>query len=311
MKKKYFNFLLLLFIPFAAFAEDIDLTFEYDNLSRELALYLPADYSPNNNYELLIGLHGCGQDAYSYRTALKEVAENNGIILMCINALDDGTQLNKMMVDERGKVIPAAIEFLASEYNIDRKSIYLTGFSCNAAMTLFHGLGNIYDFKGLIPFNAYLPPEYDGKYNLESKKSTCFCSGTNDGNYSRNQTLYKQLKAKGGVTYFNSIDGIGHTITFPGFTSEMQECIDFINQQTTTRVENEDSGEVLYLEPIEGILNINTKSMNNNTEIYNLLGERVFISYNNRMDISHLMKGLYLVKVQTEYTSILSKLVLN
>ncbi len=308
---KYLYLLLFLFIPYLAFAEDIDLTFEYDNLSRELAVYLPADYSPDNNYELLIGLHGCGQDAYSYRAALKEVAENNGLILVCINALDNGTQLNKMMVDERGKVIPAAIEFLASKYNIDRKSVYLTGFSCNAAMTLFHGLDNLFDFKGLIPFNAYLPPEYDNKYNLESKKSTCFCSGTSDNNYTKNQVLYNQLKANGGVTYFNSMPGIGHTVTFPGFTNEMQECIDFINQQTTTKVESDDSGELLLLEPIEGILNVNTKSINNNTEIFNLLGERVFTSNKNRMDISHLMKGLYFVKVETEKASLLSKIILN
>ncbi len=307
---KLLNMFFLLFLPYIAIGEDIDLTFEYNNIERELAVYLPTNYSQDYNFELLIGLHGCGQDAYSYREALSEVAENNGIILLCINALDDGSQLNKMMIDDRGKVIPAAIEFLSTKYNIDKKSVYLTGFSCNGAMTLFHGLNNLYDFKGLIPFNAYLPPEYDNKYNLESKKSTCFCSGTIDGNYTRNQTLYNQLKANGGITYFNSMPGIGHTVTFPGFTDEMQECIDFINQ-TTTKVETKDSGELLYLNPNEGILNVNIFSNRNKTEIFNLLGETVFVSNNNRMDISHLIKGLYIVKVISGKTSILTKLILN
>ncbi|MFA7327149.1 MAG: T9SS type A sorting domain-containing protein [Candidatus Kapaibacterium sp.] len=307
---KYITILLLLLLPCIAIGEDIDLAFEYDNITRDLAVYLPSNYSPVESFELLIGLHGCGQDAYSYRTALSEVAENNGLILMCINALDDGSQLNKMMVDERGKVIPAAIDYLSTKYNIDKKSVYLTGFSCNAAMTLFHGLNNLYEFKGLIPFNAYLPPEYDNKYNLDSKKSTCFCSGTNDGNYSRNQTLYNQLRANGGVTYFNSMPGIGHTVTFPEFTNEMQECIDFI-KQITTKVEIDDSGELLFLHPNEGILNINNKSNHNNTEIFNLLGESVFISNRNSMDISHLIKGLYIVKVNTNKSSFLSKLILN
>lgn len=291
-------------------AEDIDKNFEYEGKQRELAIHIPDDYDSGKSYELLIGLHGCGQDAYSYRTALSDVADDNDMILMCINALDNGTQLNKMMVDERGKVIPAAIEYIAKTYIIDKQSVYLTGFSCNAAMTLFHGLNNLYDFKGLIPFNSYLPPEYDGRYNLESKKSTCFCSGTNDGNYNRNQALYNQLKAKGGVTFFNSMPNIGHTVTFPGFTGEMQECIDFINQ-TTTDVKSEDSGELLYPNPNNGTLNIRSNSQNNNTEIFNLLGERILVTNKNIFDISQLRKGIYLVTVTNSKESVSQKLILN
>jgi len=301
---------LLILSSTLLFAEDIDQKFEYDGNQRELAIHIPDDYNSNKQYEVLIGLHGCGQDAYSYRTALSQVADDNNIILMCINALDNGTQLNKMMVDERGKVIPAAIDFLASEYNIDKQSIYLTGFSCNAAMTLFHGLDNLYDFKGLIPFNAYLPPEFDGKYNLESKKPTCFCSGTNDGNHSRNQTLYNQLKANGGVTFFNSMPNIGHTVTFPGFTGEMQECLDFINQ-TTTDVETKDSGELLYPNPNNGILNIRSINQINNTKIFNLLGEKILSTNKNKIDISHLQKGVYLVTITSPNKSFSQKLILN
>lgn len=291
-------------------AKDIDLVFEFDGVERELAIQIPDDYNASNSYELLIGLHGCGQDAYSYREALSNVADNNNLILMCINALDDGTQLNKMMVDDRGDVIPAAISYLSKQYSINSNSVYLTGFSCNGAMTLFHGLNNIFKFKGLIPFNAYLPPQYDGKYNLESKKATCFCSGTNDGNYNRNQDLYNKLKANGGVTFFNSMPNVGHTVNFNGFTDEMQECIDFINQ-TTTNVESEDSGSLFYPNPSNGTLFINSNGFDQTTKIYSLLGELVFRTEMNQLDISTLEKGVYIVTVISSSFVTSEKLIVN
>lgn len=301
---------IFLFVTLISNAKDIDLTFEYDGIQRELAVQIPDDYNANNGYELLIGLHGCGQNAYSYRTALSDVANDNNLILMCINALDDGSQLNKMMVDERGNVIPAAIQYLSEQYTIDGDGVYLTGFSCNGAMTVLHGLNNLYDFKGLIPFNAYLPPQYDEKYNLESKKATCFCSGTSDGNYSRNQSLYNQLKANGGVTFFNSMPNVGHTVSFPGFTDEMQECLDFINQ-TTTDVEEEDSGNLLYPNPSNGTLNINSMNMFQTTKVYNLLGELVYTTNLNQIDISGLDKGVYIVIITSSKNTVSEKLILN
>jgi predicted esterase len=300
---------ILLFTFVISSAKDIDLTFEYDGIERELAIQIPDDYNASNSYELLIGLHGCGQNAFSYRTALSDVAYDKNLILVCINALDDGSQLNKMMVDERGKVIPAAIEYLSEQYNIDENGVYLTGFSCNGAMTLFHGLNDIYNFKGLIPFNAYLPPEYDGKYNLESKKATCFCSGTNDGNYSRNQSLYNQLNTNGGVTFFNSMPGIGHTVNFNGFTDEMQECINFINQ-TTTDIESEDSGILIYPNIENGIIIIETENKIQITKIYNLLGELIISSDQRQIKISELNKGIYFINVLTSNSIISRKLVI-
>lgn len=300
---------IFLFVFLISNAKDIDLTFEYDGIQRELAVQIPDDYNANNNYELLIGLHGCGQNAYSYRTALSDVANDNNLILMCINALDDGSQLNKMMVDERANVIPAAIQYLSEQYSVNENGVYLTGFSCNGAMTIFHGLNNLYDFKGLIPFNAYLPPQYDGKYNLESKKATCFCSGTSDGNYSRNQALYNQLNTNGGVTFFNSMPGIGHTVSFPGFTDEMQECIDFINQ-TTTDVESEDSGILINPKVENGIIIIETENKIQTTKIFNLLGELILSSDQSVINISQLSTGIYFINVSSSNLVISQKLII-
>ncbi len=300
---------IFLFAFLISNAKDIDLTIEYDGIERELAIQIPDDYNANNNYELLIGIHGCGQDAYSYRTALSDLANDNNLILMCINALDDGSQLNKMMVDERANIIPAAIQYLSEQYTIDGNGVYLTGFSCNGAMTIFHGLNNLYDFKGLIPFNAYLPPQYDGKYNLESKKATCFCSGTSDGNYSRNQALYNQLNTNGGVTFFNSMPGIGHTVSFPGFTDEMQECIDFINQ-TTTDVESEDSGILINPKVENGIIIIETENKIQTTKIFNLLGELIISSDQSVINISQLSTGIYFINVLTINSVISQKLII-
>ena len=126
-------------------------------------------------------------------------------------------------------IITVAIDSTMAFLNIDPSQIYLTGGSCNGKSTFEYGLDGIYDFVGIIPFNAWIPNIPPGQYNFNSDIPSCICSGTLDPNYANNVIMYDSLVSNNSITKLNSIEGVGHTFNFPEFTDEMKECIDFID----------------------------------------------------------------------------------
>ena len=216
-------------------------------------------------------------------------------------------------------IITISIDSTRVFLNIDTSYIYLTGGSCNGRSTFKHGLDEIYPFKGIIPFNAYMPGIASGYYNFDSEMPSCICSGTLDPSYNNNVRMYDSLVAHGAVTYMNAIPGIGHVFNFPEFTEEMNQCIEFIDSvaliPTSTSQQYYSVPELLiYPNPARSELYISAERFTiEEVTIYTLTGQQTMKLRQvvDAINISHLHNGMYIVEVMIEGKKVRRKLVIE
>ena len=71
------------------------------------------------------------------------------------------------------------------------------------------------------------------------------------------------------------------------------------------------SNILVYPNPTEGILNIDTTEKVNHILIYDTLGQIVHQKKSNRIDLTHLPRGLYFVKINTANNNILTRKILK
>ncbi|MFC2118364.1 FG-GAP-like repeat-containing protein, partial [Bacteroidota bacterium] len=225
-----------------------------------IAYYVPSDYDPGQAYKLVVGLHYCeDENTYlRYRDLLMNISDSLNAIIMC---MDCHNTLEELDIPDPS-IIPFTIDYTKMRYNIDEDYIYLTGGSCNGHSTLQYGLNYIYDFRGIIPFNAYIPDVSSLYYDFASDMPTCICSGTLDPNYSNNVEIYNNMLANSGKVYLNSMPDIGHEFFFPTFDEEMMECFSFIdsiaevNTSVSDLFQTGKSQITIYPNPVSSILNV-------------------------------------------------------
>ena len=290
-------------------------TIQSNNEDWDIYVHVSDNFQPSNNLGLLIALHGCGQDGQGYRDQLKSLSDGNELIIVAPNIPSTKPQLGKMLEDDRAHIILSIIDWAKNTYLVNPNNIYLTGFSCNGGMTLHHGLSEIYNFKGIIPFNSYLHPDYRDNFNLDSKVPTCICSGTADGNYNSNNNVHSELSSNGGVSFFNSIDGVGHTLNFPELEDEMQECINWINGVVS--VEGKDKGFNIYPNPSNGKVFIKSEEHKIDlVRIYNSNGQMISTLESNSNQIivnteDQVSPGIYFLEIHSGNEIINEKIIIG
>jgi len=77
--------------------------------------------------------------------------------------------------------------------------------------------------------------------------------------------------------------------------------------------ENELNEFLIYPVPTKSVLNISTNHVINSIEVFDLLGKRIMHleSPSNKIDVSSLSKGMYLLKIQTENKTVLKRIIKN
>ncbi len=227
-----------------------------------IAYYVPDSYDSLVPSKMILAMHYCGgagqNDAKIYRNLLRELADSINAIVVAPYCHNEGPP-GYAIPDP--SIITVSIDSTMAFLNINPDHIYLTGGSCNGRSTFKYGLDEIYDFIGIIPFNAYMPTLAPNYYNFDSDMPSCICSGTLDPSYNNNVRMYDSLVAHNAVTHLNSIPGIGHTFNFPEFTEEMQECIDFIDSvslitHVTPQFESLENSILIYPNPVKELLNV-------------------------------------------------------
>ncbi|MCK5766649.1 MAG: T9SS type A sorting domain-containing protein [Bacteroidales bacterium] len=227
-----------------------------------IAYYVPESYDSLSPSKMILALHYCGgneqNNALTYRNLLRDLADVINAIVVAPYCHNTGPPSYSI---PDPSIITVSIDSTREFLNIDTNYIYLTGGSCNGRSTFEYGLDEIYDFVGIIPFNAYIPSITPGYYNFDSEMPSCICSGTIDPSYNNNVRMYDSLVAHNAVTLMNSIPGIGHVFNFPEFTDEMKECIDFIDSVSliptyTSQNKHPENSILIYPNPVSDVINI-------------------------------------------------------
>ena len=104
-----------------------------DGKERTMLVYAPKGL-PKKDAPLVISLHGFRQDAFFQRgqSHWNTCADENKFVVVYPNAIDTWWDVGGM---RDVKFVEAVIEGMSKRYKIDRKRIYVTGFSLGAMMT--------------------------------------------------------------------------------------------------------------------------------------------------------------------------------
>ena len=110
------------------------------------------------------------------------------------------------------------------------------------------------------------------------------------------------------ITLTNNYIVAGYHFSASGYTYRLNK--------TATGIEEHNEGKVeLYPNPTKGQLTISTNKRTTAIEIYNILGERVFIKSQAEpqinIDLSHLIKGVYIAHIVQDQKQIVKKFILE
>lgn len=157
--KKILLSLSLLSLSSLGFSQWSDHIFEHDGLDREYNIYVPPNADPEEEFSLLLWLHGLGGSKNDAKNAYMAPFTSAGnVIILAPEAIDfespigsigtawnNGIELDLPMfghiivneeIDDKGFLLEL-MDHVKSEYNIDENNIWGTGFSMGGFMTQY------------------------------------------------------------------------------------------------------------------------------------------------------------------------------
>ena len=201
--------------------------------SRTLSCHVPSSYDSTQSYQLMVCLHGLGDDSNNFRNALINSLDWPTVfpntIFVCPDGGDDTNSDFYTPIGDEG-IVDESIDFAFQNYNIDTANVILEGFSLGGRSALKYGLDFPQKFKGLL-LNT---PAIQGLADAVNDTAIAFgfdysnapeipiyvTMGGDDVLYVYSyETVHKQLKKNDGVVKYVEIAGMGHTVPATSYTS--------------------------------------------------------------------------------------------
>ncbi len=244
-------FLLLTAIALFTFNSNAQITGSFtdevlfNSQNRTLSCYVPLNYDSTANYQLMICLHGLGDNSNNYRNALINSLNWNTVfpntIFICPDGGDDANSDFSTPVGDEA-IIQKSIEYAEQNYKIDTNKVILQGFSLGGRSALKYGMDHPVQFYGLL-LNTPAIQGLDDAMNLipgvgmyfnytnTPKVPIYITYGADDVVYQYTiDKIHDILKKNNAIVNVISVAGVGHTIPNSSFTSP---CIPFFNNPTT------------------------------------------------------------------------------
>lgn len=317
------------------------------NQTRQMYLSVPNDYNSSDSYTLIIAFTGLGDHPYNYVTNINYMVTDdyyggNVIIASPYDGPNDSEDLGSTSYfytpGEDDGIVPAVINAVSQNYNINHEQVYIQGFSMGGKSALMHGLRHHDLLAGMFLFTPAFVDSYDIKnipgtpnndygvsydYENASQIPACYIVGAQDY-YSQNpDTPYVALveigfnwyENQGGNGLFFKIPGMLHTLPAQTY---VRQCWDFFQENNTSKQKIQANNEnlIIYPNPSSGIFNIEINNISK-IEIINIAGKTAFVYDNTNkskktsIDLSHLSSGVYFANISTKNNIITKKIILQ
>ncbi len=174
------------------------------------AVSLPANYDAKQKYEVVVGLHGAGDNPDNFLNVMRVFFGDRP----CIIATPKPANAQGWALDEDDK-ISATITDLKRTYSVDEKKIALVGFSSGCAMGFSVVARNPELFRCYGGFaHVVIPQVTDAALKKAAAKTSIFYSvGTIDPMEKGYAPTVQRLKTAGFDVTSESPEGIGHSIS--------------------------------------------------------------------------------------------------
>jgi predicted esterase len=192
----------------------------YGKSNHTIAYSVPATYNPAKKYPLIVGLHYCGGSASEFRNALKDFSTKKDAIVMCPDNFQ--AEFNNATAG----LILNSIDTTRLLYNIDTTMVFFTGFSCNASEVLQRGLQHFYNFRGIFPWEPYLPSLATMNLNYNSNMPVTLSAGNADPSFDNDINVYDSLVAHKANVNLIVVPNVNHTLG--GFMGVMLKAYDYL-----------------------------------------------------------------------------------
>jgi predicted esterase len=193
----------------------------------------------SRKYNLIVGLHGLGDNVTNYRNALvsfkwPQYFTNTIFIFPEASSIwNDYYEPDKTGAE---LIIKEAIKYTCTKYKIDTGEIILQGLSLGGRAALRYGLEHTTEFKALvlntpaeqeIKEALNLMPCYNFNFANASKIPIFITHGENDINYGHPiDTVFRMLVMNNGVVRLHHYKGLGHTIPSLSLMNDVNSFFD-------------------------------------------------------------------------------------
>ena len=122
----------------------------------DYSLYVPENYTPQQNWPLIICLHGAHGRGDHYIWSWLRAAKSNGYLLLSPKSIDMTWSVLRPFVDISS--VTAMFEKVCATYAVDKNRVYLSGLSDGGTFTYLFGLSCAEMFTGIAPIAGDFHP---------------------------------------------------------------------------------------------------------------------------------------------------------
>lgn len=203
--------------------------------SLDIYFHVPESYDAALPSKLIIGFHGLGNpnNSAQIRQYLTPLGDSINAIVMAPNPYLQDQPRSEV-------VLHLAYDSVMTWFNIDTSQIYIIGYSAGSDVAARYVFGEpIHFMKGLIWHSPgfFFNPDLS---NPEEIPPVCLCTGTQDFTSILQTNLLNNNLGGSGIPYlYNVLQGVDHTMEYAALTTEMLECIAFIDAQYSTGIDEQ------------------------------------------------------------------------
>lgn len=189
---------------------------------------VPAGYSPDRSWPMLITLHGYGSSARRFHLLWHEAAATSGFILVTPQGEDrteEGIGWSWGRCAE--EIVRRSIDATARSVKIDESHIYLTGFSRGGTLTYEMAIRHPHMFRGIAPIGAGRTLPNMERLDLLSRMRIYIGHGELEPNLEEVRRLAAELGSRGSIVMFREYPGVGHALP-DSATAELRRLLAFL-----------------------------------------------------------------------------------